>query len=189
MTRAALALLLALAACGQQDSDARCPELPGGGRFCLQPSSALPPFTVQQKVDIRFSGRRETLIVQLEVDAEAMRVVGLTPFGQRLLEASYDGQRVRAPTLPERRLDPALLLAMMQLALWPDDAVRAGLSPALELVASSDRRRISDHGKLVVELSYTGGRPPFGDMHIGFPETHMEFDVTTLNSESDAADE
>jgi hypothetical protein len=176
-----LALVNALAACSP--GDPRCARLPGGGAYCLQPTAAVPPFDVQQKLEIVFSGRRETMIVELEVDADGMRFAGLTPFGHKLVQASFDNREVSAQVQPDKRLDPALLLAMLQLALWPAERVRAGLSDALALEERAGQRRILDNGNLVMEVDYTGDRLASGDMRIVFPAAEIEITVTTLDTE------
>jgi len=172
--------LLAASACTPDDE--RCAQLPGGARYCLQPTSLLAPFEVQQKLEITYGGQRETLIVELEVDANGMRFAGLTPFGQKLVQASYDNRTVTASRLPDKRLPPALVLAMLQMAWWPAANVRAGLGDAAVLDEGGGQRTISADGKLLVEVGYTGG-PPARDMHIAFPPAGIEIDITTLDSD------
>lgn len=186
MTRAVsmgvvLGCALLLAACAERDP--RCSGLPGGGSYCLQPSTAMPSFDVQQKVELGFDGRRETLIVNLEVDGEGMRFVGLTPFGQKLIEGGYDNHAVRATPLPDERLSPSLLLAMLQMCLWPAADVRTGLGDSAHVEESARQRRILVDGKVVLQVRYTGGLPPAADMHIVLPAAQMEFYVTTLASD------
>ncbi|MBS0545692.1 MAG: DUF3261 domain-containing protein [Proteobacteria bacterium] len=182
----AVPLVLALAACGPPDP--RCAALPGGGRYCLQPSTALAPFDAQQKVEARLSGRRETMIVELENDAAGMRFAALTPFGHTLLQASYDNHTATAATLPNPRLEPALPLALVQLALWPAAAVRDGLDSLLTLDDSGEHRRILRDGETTLQIDY------LGDMHsddrgpdarhrrlrVSVPSAQIELDIETL---------
>ena len=176
-----LACGLILTACAERDP--RCSGLPGGGSYCLQPSTAMPGFDVQQKVELSFNGRRETLIVNLEVDGEGMRFVGLTPFGQKLIEGDYDNRAVRASPLPDKRLSPSLLLAMLQICLWPAEDVRTGLGDSARVEESAGQRQILVDGKAVLQVRYTDGLSPAGAMHIVLPAAQMEFDVTTLASD------
>jgi len=169
---------LFLTACAE--TDPRCSSLPGGGSYCLQPSTVMPSFDVQQKVELGGNGRRETLIVNVEVDAEGMRFVGLTPFGQKLIEGAYDNHRVRVSPLPDERLSPSLLLAMLQICLWPAADVRVGLGDSAVIEESVGQRQILVDGRAVLRVSYTGALSPLADMHIVLPDAQMEFDVTTL---------
>jgi len=173
-------LLLALSACNS--GDPRCTKLPGGGGYCLQSTSALPSFDVQQKVETLFNGRNETLIVELEVDQDGMRFVGLTPFGQKMLQMSYDNRVVSAQVLPHARIDPVLMLAMLQLALWPVESVQAGLDEGLVMGEQGRQRELLMNGKRVMAVSYTGDRVPYEDMHIEFPSAGLELDIKTLDS-------
>jgi hypothetical protein len=182
-SRLVLHALLAAAVSACSPGNPRCARIPGGGTYCLQASAAVPPFEVQQKIEFTFNGRRETMIVELEVDADGMRFAGLTPFGQKLVQASFDNREVRAAVLPDKRLDPALLLALLQLALWPADSVRAGLGTAVVVEESTGQRRVLDNGNLVMEVDYTGDRLSNSGMRIVFPAVQLEFAVTTLDSE------
>ena len=173
-------VLIAVSACNS--GDPRCTNLPGGGSYCMQETSVLPPFDVQQKVEAVFNGRHETMIVELEVDKDGMRFAGLTPFGQKVIQVSYDNREVIAQVLPDARLEPTLLLALLQLALWPVDSVRAGLDEALVLDERDGQRHILMNGNVVMEVSYTGDRAAYGDMHIVFPSAKLELDVKTLDT-------
>lgn len=182
-----LAVALLVAGCDGDGSS--CTTLPGGPRYCLQTTDSIAPFDAQQKVDVTFDGRRETMIAQLEADADGIRFAGMTPFGQKLLQVSFDNREVSAKTFPGKGLDPVLLLALVQIATWPAEQVRAGLDGA-EVVdegidnASNEKaaqRRLVADGKDIVVIRYTRGRPPAGDMRIELPTAGVEFSITNLD--------
>lgn len=175
-------LLLALGACGENESETPCAPLIGGGSYCLQPTAALAPFDVQQKVEATFRGRRETMIAEIESDAEGMRFVGLTPFGQKLLQVAYDNRAASAATLPDRRISPALLIALLQIALWPADAVRAGLEEPLTLDDGAGRRRIHNRGEATISIDYRGAQPPYRGLRISVPAADLELEIETLDA-------
>ena len=179
--------VLLLAACGNAGgggSGTRCATLPGGARYCLQTSAGLPPVDVQQQVDIVFDGRRETLIAQLEADADGVRFVATTPFGQKLLQLSDDNRELRVDLSLARGLDPVLLLALVQIATWPAERVRAGLDAASLSEETPDVRRILAGGKARVVVRYTRGLPPQGDLRIELPDAGVELAITHLDSAS-----
>jgi hypothetical protein len=178
--RLALALLALLSATACTVGDPRCTNLPGGGRYCLQPTAAVRPFDTQQEVEITLGERRETLIVELEVDAGAMRFAALTPFGNTVMQAAYDNQRTETGAWPDQGPPAALLLALLQLALWPADSARAGLGDSLVLDEAEGRRRLLFDGIPVVEVSYTGGRPT-GNLRIVLPATQVKINIKTLD--------
>ena len=175
---AALSVFLAAACAG---GDSRCTALPGGSRYCLQTKTDIVPFDAQQKVDIVFDGRQETIIAQLEADALGMRFVGTTPFGQKLVQLNFDNQRVIVETAQMKGLDPVLLLALVQIATWPAEHVHGGLGNSAQLVESPGQRVVAGGGKDIVVIRYTRGRPPLGDMSIQFPGLSVEFSIVNLD--------
>lgn len=178
-------LLLATAACSE--TDPQCPALIGGGSYCLQPTTAVAPFDVQQKVDSRFRDRRETLIVELEVDATGLRFAGLTPFGQKLIQLGYDNRSASATTIPDSRISPALLVALLQLAQWPADAVRAGLEAPLTLEEHGQQRRILNRGEPTLTIEYGDGQAPWRKIHMIVHAADLELTIEPMDAASPAA--
>lgn len=178
-------LAVALLVAGCDDDGSSCTTLPGGPRYCLQTTDSIVPFDAQQKVDVTFDSRRETMIAQLEADAGGIRFAGMTPFGQKLLQVSFDNRDVTAETFPGKGPDPVLLLALVQVATWPAEQVRAGLDGAEVIDDDSNdapaQRRLVKDGKDIVVIRYTRGRPPAGDMLILLPAAGVEFSITNLD--------
>lgn len=172
-------LLLVMAACVERDL--RCADLPGRGHYCLQPTTIVAPFEAQQEVDATYNGRVEKMIVGIEVDANGMRFTGLTPFGQKLVQVSYDNRQVTSAMPPDARLNPALIVALLQLALWPVDAVQTGLSEPLTIEESYGQRRIFANYETVLTVSYFGTKTPYHRLRVAFPSAGIELDVKTLS--------
>lgn len=175
-----LALLIDMSACAERAPD--CASLPGGGLYCLQPTTALAPFDAQQKVEVVFNGRRETMIVEIESDADGLRFIGLTPFGHKLIQVSYDNHATKFATMPDTRLDPTLLVALMQLSLWPADAVRNGLSASLTLEETNDSRRILSGDDILLTVSRTGTNLPYQQLRLTIPSVGLVLDVENLGT-------
>lgn len=171
---------LVLAGCGEHASDLRCAKLPRGGEYCLQSTAVLAPFNAQQKVDIRVRERRETLIAQIESDTSGIRFAGLTPMGQTLLKASYDNLAVSATQLPDKHMNLELVFALLQVALWPPEAVRAGLDASLTLDEERNERRVVHRGEVVLRITYQGDQRPFSQMHLTIPAMDVVVDIETL---------
>jgi hypothetical protein len=176
----ALPFMLALTACGEGERDQQCASLFGGGSYCLQPTTALAPFDLQQKVEANFRGRRETLIANIESDASGVRFVGLTPLGHKLLQVSYDNRAVSAAMLPDKRLNPTLVLALLQIALWPPEVVRTGLEAPLALEDSHEWRHITQRGEKVLSINYRGDQLPYRHMLLHIPAADFAVEVETL---------
>ena len=111
-----------------------------------------------------------------------MRLVGTTPFGHKLLETNFDQRAVVAPHWPAGRLDPVLLLAAIQIALWDEASVREGLTGPAALEASDAGRRLSHDDRIGIAIKYTRGRTPFADMHIVLPEAGVELSIVNLET-------
>ncbi|CAG0961271.1 hypothetical protein MTYP_00742 [Methylophilaceae bacterium] len=175
---AGVLIITTVTACIPHDS--RCAILPGGGQYCLQDTNQIAPFEVQQKVDIAYKDHRETMIAYIEIDSQNLDFVGLTPFGQKLVHVNYNNQQAKAIALPDKRLDPALMVALLQLALWPVDSIRSGLSSRL-IVEESDRQRlILDGSKLVMNIRYADSSVPYRQLQISIPAVGMELDIVSL---------
>ena len=157
-----LALGLLLASC--QPAQPGCARLPGGGAYCLQNGTALAFSTLQQSVLIA-GEQRLTLLTRIENDARGLRFAAMTPLGQTLLFVSWENGILHAQLPPAlaSRLDPALLPALVQIAMWPSDAVRAGLSPELELIEEPQHRRLrrrdGSGGDDILDISWEGNLP------------------------------
>lgn len=171
-----------LCACAGLPSGSACTGLPGGGNYCLQSSVEVAPFDVQQKIGMTRGDQRETLIVQFEVDAQGMRMVGTTPFGQKLLQIGFDNRLIRLDTWPDRRFDPVLLMSLVQIASFPADSVRQGLGSTTVLEDSPGTRSVYCDGKPVVLIGYTRASPPFGDMVIRLPAAAIDLDIVNLDN-------
>ncbi|MDR2506380.1 MAG: DUF3261 domain-containing protein [Candidatus Accumulibacter sp.] len=167
-----------LAACSGMDF--RCSVLPGNVSYCLQPTAAVAPFETRQKIDFLRDGQRETMIVEIEAAPEKMRLVGLTPFGVQVIQAAYDNRVAHAEKMPETGLDPVALLSIVQAALWPLDAVRAGFGAQAAVDEKDAGRRISVDGEKIVEIAYTGNSPPFSRIKIVYPSARVVLEITTL---------
>ena len=157
-----------------------CTVLPGGGQYCLQPTSAIQPFEVQQKVEATFKGRHETMITEIEVNANEFNFVGLTPFGQKLVHISYDNQSVITRTIPDKRLDPTIMLALIQLSLWPAESVRMGLSKSLVLEETDSQRSIIAGKQVIMQMHYTDNTMPHQALEVALPTMEMILEVVSL---------
>lgn len=171
-------IMLLSTSCAKQDS--RCTNLMGNGRYCLQPTSAVAPFDLQQKIEATINNKSETMVTEVAVNAVDMQLIGLTPFGHKLVHINYDNDEAKAVLSPDSRLDPALMIAMIQLALWPVESVRKGLGEALLLEESVGHRRYLSNNKLVLDVHYVNADTPSNKFHLSFPTAGLMLDIETL---------
>jgi len=173
-----LAAMLLSISCVRQDS--RCTDLMGNGRYCLQPTTSMVPFEVQQKVEATIKSHHETMVTEIAVSAKGMQMIVLTPFGHQLVHVSYNNDEAKALVSPDSRLDPAMMIAMTQLALWPVDSVRKGLNSPLRLEESAGKRRYFANDKLVLEVQYADAITPANKFQLSLPSVELKLDIETL---------
>lgn len=184
-----LLALLALTLNACTGSEGQCPSLPGGARYCLQAAPAL-RFSVLQQARLRFGEQQMTLLTRVENDAAGMRFVGLTPLGQTLMSVSWENGALRADLPPalQGKLDPALLLALIQIAQWPAEQVRAGLAPHWELRETPEGRRLhlTEHNDIMLDIAWEGRPTPSAiakRITIQAPAAGFRLDVLRLEEE------
>lgn len=158
-----------------------CTRLPGGGGYCLQPTTDTPPFNLLQRTTLSFGERRETLLARIESDAAGLRFVALTPMGQTLFRLLWDNRNIVADLPPALagRMEPALLPALVQIANWPAAAVRAGLQAGSRLAEQDGGRevRVGDDAVLLTECL---GGIPCRRLHLSAPAAGFVLDADTV---------
>lgn len=174
-----------LAACGTRP----CPTLAPQLDYCLQPPGVAPQLVSLQQVVVRKEGRSETLLVQVENDGRRLAVVGLSPLGQTLVAATWDGTDVQAqPVLPSLAPAPAAMLALVQFGLMSPAYLSPGFAPDLLIVAddSAAGARIEvreSGGRTLLAIERAGRVAPFDRVRIALPTAGIELDSRALNEE------
>ena len=152
-------LALALAGCASVPSS----QPPARLGLKLAPAALGQSISVQQHLKVERQGRTDDLDVALQVEPDAVDVVGLA-FGQRVLTLHYDGKELsswRHVMLPSQ-VKAEDVLEDMQLTLWPVEAVAAAL-PAGWRVAETPaasgagmQRALYLGDEIIMQISYAG---------------------------------
>ncbi len=150
-------------------------------RLCAP--EAGPDLAVTQEVVFQLpDGRRETALAVLQNRAGVMDLVASTPLGQTLLVIHAKGGAVtvdaRIPIPGD--LDPKALVALVQFALWPLDAVRAGLAPGIRVEEDGSRRILLRRDRVVWTVAREGEAPPFRRLVLENPALGVRVRVRTL---------
>jgi hypothetical protein len=154
-----LALVLAAACATPQKAP---PPAPDELVLALPPAALGRELHLAQRVTVLREGARFAFDAQLEADASALRLAAFA-LGQTVARLSWDGQRLdetHSSRTPEV-VTPARIVSDVQLAFWPEAAVRAGLPPGYELVVSPARRLLLRQGLPFIEVRYEGTGPAF----------------------------
>jgi hypothetical protein len=149
LAAAAAALLLAACATTTPQPQARL-------GLKLAPSALGSSLSVQQHLKVERNGRTDDLDVALQVEPDAVDVVGLA-FGQRVLTLHYDGKQLtswRHVMLPAQ-VRAEDVLEDIQLTLWPADAVAAALPPGWRVAEQGRSRKLYLDDVAVMEISYS----------------------------------
>jgi hypothetical protein len=129
----------------------------------LAPPGAVGTRSAAQVIRAAYGARAVTLRTSIQVNDAGLEVVGVTATGQRLFTAHYDGTKISADKSPfvPAGLDPARVLADMQLALWPLAAVQTAFRERGYSVSEpfAGVRRMMRDDQLLAEVHYTGADP------------------------------
>jgi hypothetical protein len=137
----------------------RSAELPASAptSYPLQtPGSYGGTFSGQQLLEGEYKGRRIQLQTYVEIDANQMVIVGLTPWQTRAFTIQYDGQQLDFDDLTHRDLPfpPALILSDVQQVLWP--ALPDTAQWRVEDEVQPRQRRVYFQDQLVTRVQYDG---------------------------------
>ncbi|MEO5934847.1 MAG: DUF3261 domain-containing protein [Duganella sp.] len=123
----------------------------------LPPAALGASISVQQHLKVERAGRTDDLDVALQVEPEAIDVVGLA-FGQRVLTMHYDGNELtswRHVMLPSQ-VRPEDVLEDMQVTLWPAEAVAAALPDGWRIAEQGATRTLYLADEPIMRISYSG---------------------------------
>lgn len=140
--------LLAVVACAPQRE--QLPQI-----TLLSPASLGRSVYAQQQLEAEFNGQIWQMQGALEVTPHSVRMVGLTPFGQRLITLVWDGQQLqqeRAAYLPQT-VQGERILSDVQLMYWPAPALRAVLPPGWRVEQEGGVRRVFDAERSLIKIS------------------------------------
>lgn len=156
---AAFILLSLLTACAIPPNYDACTNLPDAS-LCLQDSEGVKAFTALQTATLHFNGTTETLILQLENDAQGLRLAGLAPIGQPLIQASFLNGQFSVSGPAAERFDARLLLATIQAAWWPLPRLQAHYQTSglhMEESFGPHERRLMRDNETLLSIRYGNG--------------------------------
>jgi hypothetical protein len=123
----------------------------------LAPAALGATISVQQHLTVQRGARTDDLDVALQVEPDAIDVVGLA-FGQRVLSLHYDGVKLtswRHVMLPAQ-VRAEDVLEDMQLTLWPASAIAAQLPSGWRIDEQGLTRTLYLAGEPVMRIAYSG---------------------------------
>jgi hypothetical protein len=123
----------------------------------LAPSTLGASISLQQHLTVERGDRIDELEAALEVDPDALQLVGLA-LGQRVLSLHYDGRELRTwrHSLLPAELRGEDVLEDLQLTLWPVEALRSALPAGARVEDAGLRRTLWVDGVPVMVINYSG---------------------------------
>jgi len=73
------------------------------------------------------------------------------------------------------------MISLLQLTLWPADAVRKGLDVEMILEESGNSRRILYRNETILTATRTGTKPPYDQIRLIIPSVKLEIDIRSLS--------
>jgi hypothetical protein len=123
----------------------------------LPPAALGASISVQQHLTVQRGGRTDDLDVALQVEPDAVDMVGLA-FGQRVLTLHYDGAKLtswRHAMLPSQ-VRAEDVLEDVQLTLWPAAVIAAQLPAGWRIAEEGLHRTLYRDGEPVMQIAYSG---------------------------------
>ncbi|MCL1886774.1 MAG: DUF3261 domain-containing protein [Betaproteobacteria bacterium] len=122
----------------------------------LSPASFGRAISLHQSLSVNQNGHTYVLEIALEIDPSRIDLVGLA-MGQRVLALHFDGSQLvssRHFMLP-KEVQAEDVLENLQLALWPEEAIREALPPEWQMEVSDRKRFFYFKGVRIIEIHYS----------------------------------
>lgn len=179
----AVASILAMSACAHVPERHACARF-DAARYCMQPAALR--FVATQSVEVTHPGGSERLLVHVESDVNTIKIVGLTPFGRRVLWVEYGPGGIAPNSHVPAGMNAAHVLAGLQLAFWPLEQVRGGARDAAHVEQSADgaTRRLFVGDQIVFTATCEGERPLCRRAQLSYPTLGQTLAIETLEGES-----
>lgn len=148
-----------------------CVRLSQKAHYCLLAPDTAPALSVTQNLQIDGKidekNRQFIFLAVLEADQSTTTLVLLNPIGQTWLTVRQDMQGVstQATTPLPREFDPKIVLALVQLALWPEhklqESLHAAPSSCAHLEVDPSNRTLWCDGVRILEIVYPDVKQPY----------------------------
>lgn len=177
-----LTMLSLLAGCASAPLVPGCLRLGRGGQFCPLPPAALPALSGTRLVKVTHQGQTQTFLGRLQLDAQHLRLAGLSLFGTELFTLDYDGNQITSHAV-QGNLHPDLLLAMLELSLAPAAELPPRLTGLTLTVSSTGGRQIRElweSGHLLARIEESAAAPAGASIRILIPPAELSLQLTPL---------
>ncbi len=151
----------------------------------LTPSSYGRTVRLDQLLEGEAKGQRFKLRIHIEIDAEQILVVGLTPWQSRAFVLRYDGEILDFDMPATQRgmpFPPELILSDIQQVLWPDLPDRGSWRVIDDRHARE--RRVYFQDQLITHIRYHADTATAGDVELSNAPFGYRLHIQTLERRS-----
>lgn len=139
---------------------------------------------ISQRVNVNIASDTFSLIQQVEIDNDEIRLVGVTHFGSPFFTLKYREERVdstKMESIPEV-FRPELVLRDFQFAFWNVDVLQQTYQEAGYLVIETERKRILQKGgENIMTVTYQNANPLRGSVQLIHHEFGYQLAFETLD--------
>ncbi|MBQ0756048.1 MAG: DUF3261 domain-containing protein [Amphritea sp.] len=124
----------------------------------LQPAQGPSPVLLTQRVTLSSWGQQKQFIAIGRFTYEQAKLVALLPTGQQLLYLEFDGEQLEQRMVPSIELPGKDILALIQFALWPSDALQNNYrsEQGWKIDITDGRRQLTHNDNLWLDVRYEG---------------------------------
>ena len=90
----------------------------------LPPAEMSTEVLLKQKITLQAETRQQQFLTVARFDFHQLKLVALSPTGQRLLSLEYDGDKLTQESYAQLELPGREILAIIQFATWPESSIR-----------------------------------------------------------------
>jgi hypothetical protein len=145
------------------------------------PSSYGGTLTAQSLLEGEYEGRRMQFQTHVEIDADQIVVLGLTPWQTRAFILRYDGQKLDFENFTHREIPfpPALILSDLQQVLWP--VLPSTAQWRVEDDLHPRERRVYFRNQLITRIQYGGPSAAQSDVTLWNLPYGYQLNIRTLH--------
>ncbi len=183
MKRLLMLALFLLSSCAWLQEPTEPPPSPLTYYPLQTPGSYGGTFTAQSLLEGEYEGRRIQLRTHVEISADQIVVLGLTPWQTRAFVLRYDGQKLDFENFTHREMPfpPALILSDLQQVLWP--ALPSTAQWRVEDDVHPRERRVYFRNQLMTRIQYAGPSAAPSDVTLwNFPYGY-QLNIHTLQTD------
>lgn len=158
----------------------------------LEPGSGGIAVQLNQRLTLTVDNRRHHMTSVVSITPEQTRMTGFTLTGQRLLDIVHENGKVSVWQSEQvtRDIPARWLLAQLQLAYWPEAALREAYGSPWKVSQIGPQRALHLEGELEVVISYSAEfhAPEAGaELTINHPRMGLVMAIKTLKMKDLAA--